>query len=134
MATQAVEAPRRHLPQVPAVPARSRACDILMLVERASERYPQLTDRVIRAGDLLLEGHVKPATPAPADPTRGRRFWVRSQGRPGRGSSSYRTYTVDTEQVSCSCPDWAQGHAPEISGRRLCKHLLACLLWEATKS
>lgn len=41
--------------------------------------------------------------------------------------SSAEPYCVDVDAGTCDCPD---GRAPQVDGRRMCKHLCAVLLSE----
>ncbi len=103
------------------MPVPSRARELLQLADTACARHPEIAPRMSRAADLLLDGHVAELS------FRKHLFVVHAQFSPSHD------YTVDTEGLTCTCPDWSFGTAPEVSGHRLCKHLLACLLLEAAR-
>ena len=118
----------RSLPRLAEpLPARSQASDVLLLADRAARRFPAVSERVHRGALLLLAGHVEPLDPH----CYGTRWFRVLSQSPARRR---RAYTVNTARFTCECPDFLQGRAPEISGRRLCKHLFAALLWEVTRS
>ena len=74
--------------------------------------YPELADRALRAVALVADGAVRP------NGSEGS-FYVTSQ----QGKDSY---LVDLVASTCTCMDWGQ-RAPEVNGRKLCKHVLAAL-------
>ena len=74
--------------------------------------YPELADRALRAVALVADGAVRP------NGSEGS-FYVTSQ----QGKDSY---LVDLAASTCTCMDWEQ-RAPEVNGRKLCKHVLAAL-------
>ena len=86
----------------------------LALAQSLIAAHPELRERALRAVALVADGAVQ------ADGNPGR-YHVRSQqkGREDR-------YEIDLSASTCTCTDWQQ-RAPEVNGRRLCKHLLAAL-------
>ncbi len=57
---------------------------------------------------------------------------VRVDGGPGlfhvlsQGQGHDEVYDVDLNASTCTCNDW-EHRAPEVNGRRLCKHIMAAL-------
>ena len=74
--------------------------------------HPELADRALRAVALIADGAVHPNGGAGC-------YFVQSQ----QGKDSY---LVDLVASTCTCMDWGQ-RAPEVNGRKLCKHVLAAL-------
>ena len=89
------------------------APEAVALAQPLISAHPELADRALRAVALVADGAVKPNGGAG-------RYFVQSQA--GKGD----TYLVDLAASTCTCPDWEQ-RAPEVNGRKLCKHVLAAL-------
>lgn len=90
-------------------PAESK---LVGLVHKAISRHPDLETRAYRAAELVRRDHL----------LKTRDGWeVKSQSNP-RGN-----YRVDLEAGTCTCPDFPK--APEVSGRPMCKHRMAVLMW-----
>ena len=92
------------------VATESALSDLQDLVTRVSRKYPALAERAMRASLLLASGNVHPL---------------------GNGLFGVRgadTYAVDAVGKTCSCPDFAEGGAPEIGDSRYCKHLLGAIM------
>ncbi len=84
----------------------------LALAQSLSAAYPELRERALRAVALVADGA------------------VHLDGGPGlyhvASQAKGDVYDVDLNASTCTCPDWEQ-RAPEVNGRRLCKHVLAAL-------
>ena len=86
----------------------------LALAQSLIVAHPELRDRALRAVALVADGAVQ------VDGGVGR-YHVRSQQK---GKQDH--YDIDLNASSCTCTDFEQ-RAPEINGRKLCKHVLAAL-------
>ena len=89
------------------------APEAVALAQPLIAAHPELADRALRAVALVADGAVHPNGGAG-------RYFVQSQA--GKGDS----YLVDLVASTCTCMDWGQ-RAPEVNGRKLCKHVLAAL-------
>lgn len=87
----------------------------LQLAQSLVSVHPELRERALKAVTLAADDA------------------VRLDGGPGlfhvisQGQGQVEIYDVDLNASTCTCTDWEQ-RAPEINGRRLCKHILAALL------
>ena len=88
------------------------APEAIALAQPLIAAHPELADRALRAVALVADGAVRPNGGEGS-------FYVTSQQ--GRDS-----YLVDLAASTCTCIDWEQ-RAPEVNGRKLCKHVLAAL-------
>ena len=88
------------------------APEAVALAQPLISAHPELGDRALRAVALVADGAVHPNGGEGS-------FYVTSQ----QGKDSY---LVDLTASTCTCPDWEQ-RAPEVNGRKLCKHILAVL-------
>ena len=87
------------------------------IAQRLIQSYPELEGRAIKAVVLVAQDAVEP-TEHP------NLFNVRSQEKPS--SKPKEVYVVDVESSTCTCDDW-EFRAPEVNGRKVCKHILAAL-------
>lgn len=95
----------------------NEAPNAMALAQQLIKAHPELEGRAIKAVILVAQRAVK-ATEHPA------RFEVRGQEK--QGSKPREVYQVDVEASNCTCLDWER-NAPEVNGRKLCKHVLAAL-------
>ena len=77
--------------------------------------HPELMERALKAVILVADGAVQIGA-APGQ------YQVRSQQKNGE-----EVYDIDLEHSTCTCVDW-EHRAPMVGSRKLCKHLLACLI------
>ena len=87
----------------------------LALAQALITAHPELRERALKAVALAADDAVR------VDGGPGL-FHVLSQGK-----GQDEVYDVDLNVSTCTCTDWEQ-RAPEVNGRRLCKHVLAALL------
>lgn len=114
-------------------PALAAAVDRLMANEPENE---DLRRRIWKAAQIVANDQVemvadrpptvaKVASQSQAETT----YWIYGIA-PGAGWHWKRT----RHSLACTCPDYRDGQAPELSGHRLCKHILAACLarrvWE----
>jgi len=85
---------------------------LVQLVHKAIGHHPDLETRVYRAAELVRRGHL---------------LWTRDGWQVKSQSNPRGSYRVDPEAGTCTCPDWPK--APEVSGRPMCKHRIAVLMW-----
>ena len=86
----------------------------LELAQSLIRVHPELRERALKAVALAADDAVR------VDGGPGL-FHVRSQGH-----GQAEIYDVDLNASTCTCTDW-EHRAPEVNGRRLCKHILAAL-------
>jgi hypothetical protein len=86
----------------------------LELAQSLISTYPELRERALKAVALAADDAVR------LDGGPGL-FHVHSQGK-----GQDEVYDVDLNTSTCTCTDWEQ-RAPEVNGRRLCKHIMAAL-------
>ncbi len=79
------------------------------------KKYPELGPRYLRGIELYRLGAVRYESPGV--------FHVSSGTKLGEG------YTVDLVDRTCTCPDFTSNRAPRVHGHRLCKHLVAAMLF-----
>ena len=85
-----------------------------MLSEKQISAHPELRERAFKAVALAADDAVR------LDGGPGL-FHVHSQAR-----GQDEVYDVDLNASTCTCTDW-EHRAPEVNGRRLCKHIMAAL-------
>lgn len=86
----------------------------LALAQSLITAHPELRERALNAVALAANDAVR------VDGGPGL-FHVLSQGK-----AHDEVYDVDLNTSTCTCTDW-EHRAPEVNGRRLCKHVLAAL-------
>jgi hypothetical protein len=86
----------------------------LELAQSLISTYPELRERALKAVALAADDAVR------VDGGPGL-FHVLSQGK-----ANDEVYDVDLNTSTCTCTDW-EHRAPEVNGRRLCKHIMAAL-------
>lgn len=93
----------------------------LALAQSLSAAYPELRERALKAVALAADDAVRVDGGLGNHPGGAGLYHVASQAKGGE-----EVYDVDLNASTCTCPDWEQ-RAPEVNGRRLCKHVLAAL-------
>ncbi len=83
---------------------------------------PELRERALKAVALATDDAVRVDGGLGNHPGGVGLFHVLSQGQ----GQDEVVYDVDLNASICTCTDWEQ-RAPEVNGRRLCKHVLAAL-------
>jgi hypothetical protein len=92
----------------------SEAPKALELAQSLITAHPELRERALKAVALAVDDAVR------VDGGPGL-FHVLSQGQ-----GHDEVFDVDLNTSTCTCNDW-EHRAPEVNGRRLCKHVLAAL-------
>jgi hypothetical protein len=105
-------------------------------VETIIRAWPSEARRIIKAGQIVAMGGIEELAPS--------YYRVKSQ----KSQATYMTFFIDdTDQAYCSCLDWQAGNmfhnfgidreprAPFHPGLGVvCKHAIACIIWEATQA